>query len=362
VAVGSVFAGLCLGLLAAFSRDALDGKLREVDEVVAAIGLPVLTTIPRRRAAPRRGRELATVEEPNGAAADGFRALRAPLARLAGERGVRTFLFTGALPDAPVSDVVANAAIASAQAHRPVTVISADLRHPQLEDLLGVSRQPGLSDVLAGRTELSDAVATSDDGWIRCLPSGSDPQEAIDLLYAPQMEALLARLASQRVDTLLVAGSATTYPDSLALAALVDATILVVPWGSVSAEDLQRSRSALEDAGGVVVGSVFEGRSRRTRRTRAARPPAPGTVGAAPASPWEQPERAGDGRPGAGTPDTVNGSPSPDVPVRSGRPEGAMETPPPDDADRARKTTRSASPRRSAGPKRTEAQRVSDPA
>lgn len=149
--------GLMLALGLAFLRDALDTKVRTVEEMAHHLGLPLLGRVPEP---PRtvRGQRLVMLRKPGSQPAEAFRMLRTNLQFATLERDVRTIMITSSVEQEGKSTTVANLAVALAATGKRVILVDLDLRRPALSRLFDLGDGPGLTDVALGRVALSDAL------------------------------------------------------------------------------------------------------------------------------------------------------------------------------------------------------------
>lgn len=281
-----LLAGLLLGLIAAFVRDALDGRMRNPAEIAGELRLPVLGHV-RRRA-------LGAVVYPGSggsrdAAADveTFRILRSNVELLLADRARQALVVTSALPEEGKSTVAASLALAAASAGRRTLLLEADLRRPSLAARLGIAPTPGLADYLAGHAE-PDAclraipvapaaehhngngngnrngnghpVAVAAHPNLVCVPAGRVGAGAAELLASHRMRELLADVTA--VYDLVIIDTAPLLPiaDTRSLLGEAGAVLLCVRSGRTTQEQVQAARETLArvapEATGIVVTDV----------------------------------------------------------------------------------------------------------
>ena len=244
--------GLALGLLFAFLREALDTRLRSAEEISERLGLPLLGRIPRPRRSVQRAHRLTMTEDPNSVQAEAFRMLRTNLDFVNLERGAKTVMVTSALEQEGKSTTIANLAVAMARAGRHVVLVDLDLRHPFLGRFFRLEGRPGVSDVVLGNFELSDALVSlpiEEDapdslipsngngarsaGRLEVLPSGPMPPNAGEFVGTRSVGAILQALR-ERADVVLIdAPPVLPVGDSMVLSAVVDAMLIVTRLGVV---------------------------------------------------------------------------------------------------------------------------------
>ena len=151
------FIGLLIGIGIALTREQLDRRLKQPDEVEKVFGLPILATVPKSRAF-QHGIEgshgLPPIE------GEAFRMLRANIRYFNVDREIRSVLVTSAAPKDGKSTVALCLAMAAAESGSRCLLIEADLRAPTLGKLLGIPAEKGLASLLSDPRE-----RLADVGW-----------------------------------------------------------------------------------------------------------------------------------------------------------------------------------------------------
>ncbi|MFZ0637816.1 MAG: CpsD/CapB family tyrosine-protein kinase [Candidatus Acidiferrales bacterium] len=133
---------------------------------------------------PEDGPTLIAHGDANQVAAEAYRTLRTRLVRLQTTSGIRSVVFSSAVPGEGKTLTTLNTGICCAQLHEMrVLVIDGDLRTRGLSKLIGSPSGPGLSDILAGRVQYHDAILSTDQPNLYVLPGGS-PAGAPPELFA----------------------------------------------------------------------------------------------------------------------------------------------------------------------------------
>lgn len=220
------FLGIALGLLAAFTRQIVDTKVRSRHDVrIAAGGLPVMATIPRiasgadrrvngrltlrrlRRARPELGRvsPLVARDAPRSPAAEAYRALRTRVFFRRDNDAPRILILTSAAAGEGKSTSAANLAVTLSHQGVATLLIDGDLRRGTLHEIFGVDRTPGLAEVLREEVELGEALRSIElaGGRLDILPSGAHPENPSELIGGQRMELVLQDLID-RYDRILI--------------------------------------------------------------------------------------------------------------------------------------------------------------
>jgi Mrp family chromosome partitioning ATPase/capsular polysaccharide biosynthesis protein len=156
-AVLALFVSLFIAILAALARDQLWPRISDQRELGQLLDLPVLAGLPETggRLRLRRAAALRRVEQ------EAYQTLSASIRLALPPDREHVILTTSALHAEGKTSVTARLGRVLAQNGHPTLLVSADLRWPRLDALLGVETQPGLSDLLA--TALSGEPIGAED-------------------------------------------------------------------------------------------------------------------------------------------------------------------------------------------------------
>jgi len=136
-----------------------------------------------------------------------------------------------------------------------VLLIDADLRGGVHHRIAGVSREPGFSSLLEGRTDPEDAISTA--GPLDVLTTGPLPSRPVELLSSSKTGNVLNHLENI-YDWVLMDGPGVLFrADTLELAHHVRRVLLTLRADRTDARRTRESMEVLERAGASVVGSVL---------------------------------------------------------------------------------------------------------
>jgi capsular exopolysaccharide synthesis family protein len=273
--------GLMLGLALAALREYADDHLRGSDDFESQIGTPVLGTIPAiaTRHDPPGAGGLVTVQQPDSAAAEAFRHLRANFTVAAASSGAKTILVTSAGEGEGKTFTTANLGVVLAKSGSEVVLVSADLRRPHLERVFGISARLGLVDLLRDQV-VPQSISTAEAGaamWsvmnnLLVLPAGSTDGDSTELLGSSDFTELIQGLRNQ-VDYVLVdATPLLPVADAAALIPACDAVLMVANARSATHADVLEAHQHLERMHATTLGAVLitarDGGSRRYTHRR----------------------------------------------------------------------------------------------
>ena len=173
-----------------------------------------------------------------------------------GER--RTILIAATNPGEGASTVALNLAAAlSRNPERNVLLVDANVRTPQLHTFYGVSRTPGLSDLLQHPDGGADAAVPVGDSGMHLLPAGTAAANPIMLFEAASVQPLL-QAWRQRYDAIVIdAAPLVRYPETLSLAAGTDGVVLVLEAERTRSEVARAGQSLLERAQIPLCGTIL---------------------------------------------------------------------------------------------------------
>ncbi len=246
--------GAMLAVGAAFLVEYLDDTIKTSDDISRELGLGTLGAVARLR----NGDDvLVTLTEPLSPPSEAFQVLRTNLRFSALDKPLRTLQFTSAGPEEGKSLVLANLAVAMAQAGLKVILVDGDLRRPRQHALFGLHLLGGLtSSLLQGSTDGRLQPAEQVEG-LSLLSAGKSPPNPAQILSSQRLRELIDELA-QKADVVLV-DSPPVLPvaDAAALAQAVDGVVLVVDAGATRRGAAQQAVENLRQVGANVIGAVL---------------------------------------------------------------------------------------------------------
>lgn len=231
VLVGSLLAGLCLGVGLVYVQDLLDDRFGSPEEMAMQLGCQVLAVV--RDLPIRTGVGLEKVQmfaQPQATESESFRTLRTAITL--GTEVSERLVISSSEPGDGKTTISANLAVSYAQTGKRTLVIDCDLRKPGLTALFDLKGQAGVTDILtasgdvgavAERCVLRTALDTLD-----VIPAGPRRPDPAELLLGPNFAELLA-WADSRYDQVLVdCPPILAVSDAQIAARLVDGVVLVV--------------------------------------------------------------------------------------------------------------------------------------
>ena len=250
--------GLVLAGALALVRDRMDQRLRSMEEITAALGLPALGVVPsmsRREGPAIRGKK--AYLDSRSIWAETYRTMRTAVLFSDTKAKSRTILITSPEAADGKSTVVSNLAIAMAQAGQKTLVLEADFRKPMQNKIFGVNHNnKGLSSVLAGANELEDVIKTTCVSGLDLLTCGPDVTNPSETLQSASFTKLVKLLAKQYDRIIVDSPPVLPVTDAQILASICQITILVLRAEKSTRKASQQAHDALVRVGARVLGVV----------------------------------------------------------------------------------------------------------
>jgi capsular exopolysaccharide synthesis family protein len=250
ITMGVIF-GLVAGLGGAALLESLDRTVKSSAHGDALFAAPMLGVVPRRR-----GGMLVVRRDKDSAEAEPYRTLRTAVRFVAPDRPIRTLLVTSASAGEGKTTTAANLAVAIALSGERVVVVDADLRRARLAGAFGLESSVGLTSLVLGTVTIPDAL----QGWdrsLQVLASGPLPPNPSEIVGSQLFNQLLQSLTEIADFVLIDAPPVLPVTDAVAIAAQVDAVVLVARHGKTARNSAAEARRKLAGVGANVVGYVL---------------------------------------------------------------------------------------------------------
>ena len=163
------------------------------------------------------------------------------------------------------STFVAHLAISLARTGVKVVIVEADLHRPTQYETFGLSREPGLSDVLHGKVSLQEVVKETMYPGLFLLPAGTPVDERTPTLLPDRVKQVFVELREMFQTIIVDAPPVLPVYDALVFGQNVDETILMVRCDHSRFQTIGQTQSRLESVGIHIAGLVVCGSKSATR-------------------------------------------------------------------------------------------------
>lgn len=256
-------AGLLAGLGLAAARRSLDTTVKTPEQLAELTqNAPLLGAVPFDPASRRS--PLALRDGGPGARLEAYRKIAANLQFVDVDRPRKVLMFTSARPEEGKSSAVCNLAVQLADAGHRVIVVECDLHRPRVSNYLGLPDAAGVSDVLAGRCDLGEAIQRWGDDLFDVLASGTQAPNPSGLLGSQRMVALISRLRERYEIVLVDTPPILPFADAALTVAACDGAVLVARHGHTKTDQVRRAAAELVLVNAPVLGTVLSMTPRAT--------------------------------------------------------------------------------------------------
>jgi len=174
------------------------------------------------------------------------------------DKDLRTISITSATASSGKSTIASNLAGAFAAEDTKVLLVDADMRKPTIHKIFRVKNTKGLTNVLTDRhLRLSDVAHRSYVDNLDFITCGIIPPNPSELIGSKRMEELIEQMKETYDLIIFDNPPLLAVTDAQIMATKVDGTIVVVPKGEVSKDELEKAATLLENVKANVLGTVL---------------------------------------------------------------------------------------------------------
>jgi polysaccharide biosynthesis transport protein len=253
-------AGLMLGGVAAFLREVMDDAVHTSDELEKQVSIPLLgmtPELPQSKASQPlvslpfgKPKILApwTVQVSNWPPSWESLDLIYKNIQLLNttESSLRSIMVTSALAGEGKSTLALGLALSAARLHQRVLLIDADLRRPNLHQMLNLPNEQGLSSLLESDATVPNHTGIQSSGaYIDILTAGPVPADSANLLSSQRMQELMAKFEDTYDLVLVDAPPVLGIVDAILAASFCSGVLLVSRMGKVTRTELTQATAML---------------------------------------------------------------------------------------------------------------------
>lgn len=253
-------AGIMLGGVTAFLREVMDDAVHTSDELEKQVSIPLLgmtPELPQTKASEPivslpfgKPKILApwTVQVSNWPPSWESLDLIYKNIQLLNttESSLRSIMVTSALAGEGKSTLALGLALSAARLHQRVLLIDADLRHPNLHEMLNLPNDQGLSTLLESDATVPNNTGIQSSGsYIDILTAGPVPTDSANLLSSQRMRELMAKFEDTYDLVLVDAPPVLGMVDAILAASFCSGVLLVSRMGKVTRTELTQATAML---------------------------------------------------------------------------------------------------------------------
>lgn len=172
---------------------------------------------------------------------------------------ISSIVVTSSVPNEGKTTVALNLARAIATSGRDVLLVETDMRRRTLAAKLGIHPKQGLYAVLAGDATLDEAVVSTKTGDCYFLDAEPNIPNPADILASHRFRRFVKEVSAKYDYVIFDTPPVGTFVDAAVIAAVVDATVVVVRENYVKRRELVGAFDQLQKAEANVIGVVLNG-------------------------------------------------------------------------------------------------------
>ena len=244
--------GSILGVGAAVLLEYFDTSFRNVADVEGKLNLPVLGVIPHL--AEPGGTYDATAPE-----GEPYRVLQTNLNLALPTKQSSVLVVLSSGPGEGKSTTLRQLALCMASAGEKVLLIDSDVRRPTQHKLAGLSREPGLTDIVLNKVAWTEAVQRDKTGLIDFIPAGAAANNVtLGLLYVNKLRELVAEFRGRYDKVLFDSPPIIGVSDASVLGSIADGIVLLIQHRRNPESMVQRAKQIIDQQVKVpVIGVVL---------------------------------------------------------------------------------------------------------
>lgn len=247
--------GFSLGAGAAYLLDFLDRTVKTTSDVERIFNLPVIGYI--SELLEKENNATYVAKDPGSILAENFRLLRSNIEFFQISKPIRTILITSPSQGNGKTTVATNLALSISQGEQEVVLVDADLRRPNVHKVLGMDKNPGLSDLIRNKADIDGVVRRwNEDGELKVVTAGNIPPNITEVVGSKRIGSILGDLR-ERFEIVIIDAPPLIIADSYNLASRVDGVILVMEPGQTAEEQAQTIKEQLDRSKAHLLGIVF---------------------------------------------------------------------------------------------------------
>ena len=202
----------------------LDDTINKKEDIESKSNIAILTQIGKYKS----NEKIPVIEHPRSMIAESFRILRLNLKYLNKGKGVNVIGLTSTISGEGKTFCSLNLAGSLASAGAKTILIGADLRRPQLSNMLRVFSSVGLSNYLANDTKINEIISSTEVPYLDLICSGPIPPNPTELLESNKFSELINELKTMYEYIVIDSPPIGLVSDYMVIEKNVDVTLYIM--------------------------------------------------------------------------------------------------------------------------------------
>lgn len=247
-----------LGLLLAFGLNMLSGTIQSPQDITEYMKINFLGSVPKIRS--KRKKLINILNPENSRYEQSWESLSHQIYVTMKDQNKKIALIADAEGSQDTSYLVANMGLClSNDSSNRILIIDANLRKPSLHEILNISNNPGLSEIIRGEADFESAVTAVRENFF-VITTGRLAANPLSVLQTTAMADLVKNSKDAFNLVFIIGADLNGSSDSIVLTSYVDGFILVVNEGKVKRQVLKRVMASFEEKENEIIGAVINNR------------------------------------------------------------------------------------------------------
>lgn len=188
---------------------------------------------------------------------ESFRRLQSNIIYSNPDRKMRSILVTSTTKGEGKTTVTSNLGVVLAEAGYSVCILDTDLRRPNIHNVFGLKRSPGMMELLFDDLQLEEVIKDTMIDNLKILTSGKRPPNPSAITQSKKLIDFLQELENRFDYVLVDAAPFGIITDPSALIKEVDGVLLVTKFGQTDEAELKHTLDNLQQINATIIGSVL---------------------------------------------------------------------------------------------------------
>lgn len=249
----ALVAGAVIAAVLVFVLEQMQEGLTDPTKLADELGLPLLGSVPRS------GDEIDIPQEiadPKSNISEAYLAIRSSLAFTTDHGVPKSIMVVSSQPAEGKSTTALALATVLRRVGKRVALIDGDLRNPSIHTYLGVSREAGVSNYLAGEDDYQALMREVQPGFA-FMPSGPSVPSAAELFSSERFFSLIRKLENDYDHIIVDSAPIIGLADAPLISRTVEAVIFVLETGAVPVRGLRAALERLRAVNAPLIGAIM---------------------------------------------------------------------------------------------------------
>ncbi len=195
---------------------------------------------------------------PDSPIAEQYRTLRTHMFATKQEQPLKAILFSSSHPrEGKTLTAVNLAATIALDSSKKVLLLDADLRKGEIKEMLGLSGERGLSEVLSGKLKVDEVIQNTKIPGLSAITCGLKSENPSELLNPVRIREILNLLKAKFDHIFLDTPPVISVTDGPIFAPLADGIVLVIKAEVTPLKIIEHTQFLLQQAKGKIIGYVI---------------------------------------------------------------------------------------------------------